>query len=221
MFAESDLVSLGIPVVETVAKRLARRLGGQVPVDDLTGIGNLALVEVARTYDASRASFVAYAAWRLKYAILDGLRRETHVRTMASRVTAILASERLAEAQAEEPEPELEIADPTTLEEDQAALGELLDGQAAALALGLVSAPADPGMISTPEEEVVRAQTASVIKGALGSLPERERELVERHYFGGEQFDDIAADLGISKSWASRLHEKAIGAVREMLAGLT
>ena len=37
---------------------------------------------------------------------------------------------------------------------------------------------------------------------------------MERHYYGGEPFDVIAADLGISKSWASRLHERAILAVK-------
>jgi RNA polymerase sigma factor for flagellar operon FliA len=217
MLAENDLVSVGLPVVVKVAKRLARRLGGRVEVDDLTAIGNLALVDAARTFDASRASFAAYVGWRAKYAILDVLRRDTGSRGAASRARAIMASERLSEAQAEVPEPE----GPTTVEEDQAALASLLQEQAAALALGLLSAPADPGMVDSPEEVVHRAELASAVKGAVGTLPDRERALIERHYLQDEDFDDIAADLGISKSWASRLHEKAIRAVKEAVAGMT
>jgi RNA polymerase sigma factor for flagellar operon FliA len=213
--AEHDLVSQGLPVVQAVSRRLARRLGGHVHHDDLAGIGNLALVEIARSYDPTRASFTAYATARVRWAILDGVRRETHVRAAASRAAAILASERYAEALAEEPQPD----EPTTLEEDQAALASLLQGHAAALALGLTAGLPDPALAVTPEEAVERAELAHVIKGVIGDLPDRERALMERHYFGGEAFDSIADELGISKSWASRLHERAIRAVQRAMGG--
>jgi DNA-directed RNA polymerase specialized sigma24 family protein len=48
-------------------------------------------------------------------------------------------------------------------------------------------------------------------------LSEGERQLVERHYFRGEAFNDIAESLGISKSWASRMHAKALLCLREAL----
>jgi RNA polymerase sigma factor for flagellar operon FliA len=176
------------------------------------GIGNLALLGIARTWDPTRATFVAYASWRLKYAILDGLRRETHGRIVAARAAALIASERLADARAETPEPDA----PTTLEEDQEALADLLAGHAAALAMGLVTVPRDDVMhVDTPEEEVGRAELAEVVKTVILTLPERERALMERHYYGGEQFDAIAESLGISKSWASRLHERAVQAVKD------
>jgi RNA polymerase sigma factor for flagellar operon FliA len=34
--------------------------------------------------------------------------------------------------------------------------------------------------------------------------------LVERHYFGGATLDEAARALGLSKSWGSRLHARAI-----------
>jgi RNA polymerase sigma factor FliA len=210
MLPETDLVNQGLVLVQTVSRKLARRLGGRVPLDDLTGIGNLALVDVARSYDPARASFATYAIARLRWAILDGVRRESHTRSMMSRAMALLASERLAAAQAGEPEP----AGPTTLEEDQQALASFLQGQAAALALGLVTSPLAPEHAATPEEEVQRAELAHVVKGVIGGLPDRERALMERHYYGGEEFEAIAGDLGISKSWASRLHERAIVALQ-------
>jgi RNA polymerase sigma factor for flagellar operon FliA len=215
MRAEHDLVRQGLPVVMAVCRKLARRLGGKVPVDDLAGIGNLALIDVARTWDPSRASFASYAAWRLRFAILDGLRRETHGRTVASRAAALLAQDRLSEAQAEAPEPDL----PTTQEEDEAALSDLLQAQAAALAFGLLSTPREVSPVDTPEEVVGNAEAAHKVKGVIGALPDRERALMERHYYGGEAFESIAADLGISKSWASRLHERALLAVQRAFTG--
>ena len=213
--AEHDLMSQGLQVVQAVARRLARRLGGHVQQDDLAGIGNLALIDLTRSYDPARATFAAYATSRVRWAILDVVRRDTHARSMAARAAAILASDRFGEAHASRPEPE----GPTTLEEDQAALAGLLSGHAAALAMGLCAAAPDPAAIPTPEEAVGNAELAHVVKGVIGALPERERALIERHYFGDEPFDEIAQDLGISKSWASRLHERAILAVKRAVDG--
>src|SRR5580704_2837873 len=99
MEATQDLVSQGLPLVMAVSRKIAQRLGGSVPVDDLAGIGNLALLDVARSFEPSRtrASFVPYAVSRLRWAILDGVRRETHARAAAVRASALLASERLSE----------------------------------------------------------------------------------------------------------------------------
>jgi RNA polymerase sigma factor FliA len=214
MEATHDLVSQGLPVVMAVARKIALRLGGTVPVDDLAGIGNLALLEVARSYEPSRAGFLVYAASKLRWAILDGIRRETHARTAAARATALLASDRLSEAGAEE---DPGAGEPTTIEEDQASLAILLEGHAAALALGLTSGPPDSDLVrvaaQTPEDAVSGAQIAGRIHDAISALPERERVLVERHYWGGEQFDAIAKELGISKSRACHLHKNALYAI--------
>jgi RNA polymerase sigma factor for flagellar operon FliA len=211
LLIEVDFVAQGLPVVEAVSKKIARRLGGHVPVDDLRGIGNLALLEVARSYDPSRSSFSAYVASRLKWAIFDGLRRETHGRA-AARLRAVMASEHYGDAFAAEPEPDA----PTTLEEDQAQLAGLLDGHAAALALGLLAPGGEappPDDDRTPEDQLARAELGRAVRGAVRGLPDLERAIIERHYYGGEPFDGIARDLGLSKSWVSRLHGRAIGAL--------
>ena len=208
MLVEVDLVNQALPMLEAVARKMARRLGGHVQVDDLRGIGQLALLEVTRSYDPARSSFAAYVSAKLKWAIFDGLRRETHGRA-AARLRAVMASERFGDAFLSAPESD----GPTTQEEDQARLGSFREGHAAALALGLYASSGEgepPGPTESPEEQLAGAQTARAVSRAVKALPERERALVERHYYGGEPFDVIAQDLGISKSWASRLHKEAI-----------
>jgi RNA polymerase sigma factor for flagellar operon FliA len=53
---------------------------------------------------------------------------------------------------------------------------------------------------------------------ALAELPERERVLLRGHYFEGRSLELIAGELGISKSWASRLHTQALSELRQTLA---
>lgn len=216
MLAEVDRIREGLTVVDAVAYRLARRLGPHVELEELQGIGRLALVRVNQTYDPARSTFVAYAAYKLKWAIFDEVRRTTHARSAAARLNAVMASERHME----------QLADPDeggdlSAEGWKARLTGLLEDQAAALAMGLSTSRADAMSVgdepASPEEVTARAEVAESVRGALSELPERERALVERHYYGGEAFEAIAEDLGISKSWASRLHDRAIATLGKAL----
>lgn len=211
----------GMPVLEFVARRIAKRVRGEVAVDDLMALGRPALLEVARTFDPNRAKFSTYTALKVKWAIFDGLRRETSFgRAASARAKALAASARFSEGVAKL-EGRLEDGELATEEVYQHRLRTLLDGHAAALALGLLTSSGEPDAVAggaeNPEESASRAELKRALAVAVRNLPERERALVERHYFGGEAFDAIARDLGISKSWASRLHA---GAIQSLAASL-
>lgn len=199
----------GLPVLENVLKFFGRRLAHFVPEEDMRSSAHTALLEAARTYDPSRASLSTYVSRKIRWAILDGVKRERRSRRAVARASAMLASERLGQDFAEVPdEPGV------TAEEHEAKLDRVLGAHSAAIALGLLTGGGLlPSEDETPEEHIARFQLTSVMRGALSTLPERERALVERHYFNGEDFDEIATDLGISKSWASRLHAQAIEAL--------
>ncbi len=203
-------------MVEAIAKRLARRLGWRVSIDDLRGLGNLAVLDVVRAYDPSRSAFAPYASRKLRYTILDSLRRETRAR-LSPRALGVLASETYALVGADD----LSEEERGAFEElsDGAQLDTLLGGHAAALAMGLASHPAQgqADEQATPEEAVARAELGGVLRAVVQELPERERDLLERYYFGGKNLDVIATELGISKSWASRIHERALRAMSERI----
>jgi RNA polymerase sigma factor for flagellar operon FliA len=213
----ADVVSEALPILDSVARRIARRLGGHVPVDDLVSIGNSALVEIVRTWDPERARFSAYVTSRLKWAILDGVRRETHGRRTAARATALLASERLGEGYARAAAEAAPDAPPTTLEEDQQALDDLLKNSAAALAGGVWLADPDAQTAETPEEKLAHVEAAHVARELIDKMPDRERELMTRFFYGGEPLEAIAKDFGLSKSWASRLNQRAVLALRRAM----
>jgi len=63
------------------------------------------------------------------------------------------------------------------------------------------------------------AEERARVREALSKLPTKERRLMELYYFGDMSLDSAGAKLGLSKSWASRLHARAIGYLREALGG--
>ncbi|HSN99555.1 MAG TPA: sigma-70 family RNA polymerase sigma factor [Candidatus Nanopelagicales bacterium] len=218
MPSETDRLFVdGMNVLQVVARRIARRLGRRVPVEDLLAIGRAALLDVVRSYDPSRSSFPTYARVKLTWAVLEGVRRESRWRSERSWVVALAASEQYAEATRQD---EITPIDPQ--EDHQQQFGDLLAGHAAAMVLGLMAArdETDPGIADegeSPEERTAAAELAVAVRRAVEHLPERERALIERHYYGGERFDHIAEDLGISKSRASRLHAQGIAALSRAL----
>jgi RNA polymerase sigma factor for flagellar operon FliA len=69
----------------------------------------------------------------------------------------------------------------------------------------------------SPEDTLLAREMKARVAKALETLPERERALVRGHYIEGRRFDEIAVELGVSKSWASRMHSKALEQLREAL----
>lgn len=75
MTATEDLITPLIPLVKYLAKRIARRLPPSVPEDELVQWGSMGLMDAAKKYDPARDNkFQTYAEYRIRGAILDGLR---------------------------------------------------------------------------------------------------------------------------------------------------
>jgi RNA polymerase sigma factor for flagellar operon FliA len=108
-------------------------------------------------------------------------------------------------------------------------LTEHLADMATAMAIGLLATPVvgdegEPSALDTgmsPEEALAQAELRELVVQALDDLPEDERTLVRRHYLEGERFDQVAASLGLSKSWGSRLHTRAIARLTKRLRAAT
>lgn len=214
--AELDLVDL-------VARQVARRIAKSVTLDDLRSFGREGLLQAARTYDASRGvPFRRWANMRIKGAMIDGVRQWGQLpRRVYRELRGIEAGDRLLELYDEE-----DAASPaTTPESADARLTSYLAGIATAIAVGTMSgAPRDSGDPEgrevTPEDLFADRELLAYVKGIVAALPEQERTLIERHYFGGETLDQAAASLGLSKSWGSRLHARAIESIaRELRKG--
>ena len=72
-------------------------------------------------------------------------------------------------------------------------------------------------MPDNPEQALLERERQERVRNALSSLPEPERTLLQGHYLQGRRFDELARELGLSKSWASRLHTRALDRMRDAL----
>jgi RNA polymerase sigma factor for flagellar operon FliA len=70
--------------------------------------------------------------------------------------------------------------------------------------------PLDENSLSSADEQLESRQLQDLVREAVDKLPARERQLILAHYWGEETLLDAGRDLGISKSWASRTHARAL-----------
>src|SRR4051812_12347115 len=76
MAAERDrLIEQHLSLVQAIAGKLKRTLGRAIEFEDLVGYGSKGLVEAAERFDARQGtSFTTFAYYRVRGAMLDGLR---------------------------------------------------------------------------------------------------------------------------------------------------
>jgi RNA polymerase sigma factor for flagellar operon FliA len=193
-------VNEALDLVPTLARQLRRTFGERIDLDDLRSAGQEALVVAAQGFDPSRGvPFRRWANLRIRGGMIDSLRKGGNMpRRVYAELRAIEAGDLVQDAHIEE-----DAAKPTpTPHEADANLTTYLANMATAMALGLIAAP-------TPTGDPEHSPDAS--------RPDAERTLIRRHYFDGLKFEAVARELGLSKSWASRLHARAIEGIRQTL----
>jgi RNA polymerase sigma factor for flagellar operon FliA len=108
--------------------------------------------------------------------------------------------------------------DELSLEDDVRSIADALGGVAAIFVMALDALPEEPtDGAPRPEQLVEDEQQRRVVREALASLPEKERKLLELYYFEDRSLLDAGQALGLSKSWASRLHARAVTLLKDAL----
>jgi RNA polymerase sigma factor FliA len=214
-----------LELVEVAARKILRSLGGYRDLDSLRSFGQEGLLVAARRFDPARGiPFRAFAAYRVRGAIIDGIRKDSSLpRRTHQKLKLMDDSNAFGESSLEE------LSAPTpagqTRAQAQHALDDYLARVATAMAVGLVAttARADDGAVTAvspsapPDEQLAQAELDVIVRRLVDDLPTEEAELVRRHYFEGERFDHVAQSLGLSKSWASRLHTRAVSRLTQRI----
>ncbi len=211
----------GLDVVSLLARQLRRQFGPYVQFDDLVSQGREALLAAARSFEAERGvPFRRWANLRVRGAMIDSVRSGGNLpRRVYRTVRALQAAELVHEVAAEEQA----AAPPATPEEADRQISDQLGSAAMAMAIGFLTMRSgyaleeveDPK--TSAEEELGRAQVLEALRAAIAERPDAERHLLQRHYFDDVNFDEAARELGLSKSWASRLHARAIEGIAKAL----
>jgi RNA polymerase sigma factor FliA len=203
----------GLPIVDMICHQIRNQIGATARMEDLQSHGREGLLSAARTFDPRRGvPFRRWANIRVRGAVLDGVRSHSHLpRSLYARLrtghTGELGAEERTSSEAPDPQASAELADRR--------IGEFLACAATAVAMGLlgasVSEPGEPiDNSASAEQRMIDGELWAAVRRAMAELPDLERRLLERHYIDGVTFEQAAAELGLSKSWASRLHTRAV-----------
>ena len=204
--------------VQTIVSRLIRTMGLPAALrDDFISAGMLGLVEAADRFDPARGyEFKSFAFLRIRGAVIDHIRSGCELSGHGYRVfKALEAAHELQAERLERPQP------PTAgVPGDRTAHAlEYLSKSATAFKMSRLNAGAVPVEEATsedPEETLAKKQEIEKIRTLVATLPEKERTIIEQYYFHDRKFTEVAENYaGLSKSWVSRLHDRALTILRD------
>ncbi|MFD0671712.1 FliA/WhiG family RNA polymerase sigma factor [Cohnella sp. GCM10027633] len=227
--ARKLLIEHYLPLVDYVSSRMAVGLPKNVTKDDLASNGVMGLIDAIEKFDYRRGlQFETYASWRIRGAILDGLRQgdwvPRSVRDKAKKMEdayAVLEQKHLRSATDEEVCAYLNISDrdfqhmlqevavaavcsledPIREEESETRLSLLVDDKAV-----------------NPESTVHDTYLKESLVHGIQKLTEKERTVVSLFYYEDLSLSEIAEVMCLSPSRISQLHSKAILRLRGALA---
>jgi RNA polymerase sigma factor for flagellar operon FliA len=222
----AQLVERHLDLARRAAAMIHPRVRDHVAFDELVALGSAGLAEAAHRYDPARGvAFPAFAWYRVHGAIIDGLRKATQLprRTWAKLVALRAANEYLENRAERERGATGTGAQPATGTD---ALAQVQHAMSAIRTMYVTSLEAmrEHGFDTAGEtpaiaDRIDSDRLAARLRQAIAGLPDKERALVTKHYWEGKNLLEAGAELGISKSWASRLHAQAVDKLRAIVDG--
>jgi RNA polymerase sigma factor FliA len=225
----NQLVEKHLSLVQAIARKVKKTLNASIELDDLVGYGSKGLVEAAERFDARHGvAFTTFAYYRIRGAIYDGLRamgwysRADYARYRAEeRANEYLRNraDREGAGQAQLGAGAAGAASPSASE--AATLAEVHEILSSVATVHITSLEAAS---SVPDESLPAADVAvdnhrlsHRVRQAVAGLPDKERRLMELYYFADKNLEEAGAELGLSKSWACRLHARAVDLLRDAM----
>lgn len=226
--AKQSLIETYLPLVDYVSNRLSIGLPKNVAKEDLNSFGIMGLIDAIEKFDYQRGlQFETYASWRIRGAIIDGLRQgdwvPRSIREKSKKIedayqkleqqylrsvtdTEISAYLQVSEAEFQQMVQEIAVTtvcsidDPIREEDAETRLSLLIDEKA-----------------KNPEYKVNEFYLKETLAKAIERLTEKERTVVSLFYFEELSLSEIAEVMALSPSRISQLHSKAILRLRGAL----
>jgi RNA polymerase sigma-B factor len=219
-----DLAEAHLPLVEYLARRF---VGRSEPLPDLIQVGAIGLLKAIDRFEPERGlEFSTYAT----PTILGEIKRHfrdagwlIHVPRRAQELQATLANARADLSQELHRAPTVaEIAQRIEVSEDEVV--EALDVARAysGVPLDALTEP-DAGSSDNPllidvDERLDRVEQRAVLRPAIETLSEREREILLLRFVAGKSQTEIAEIVGVSQMQVSRLVARSLTKLRDELS---
>lgn len=229
--AEIDLITRFLPLVDKVANRLAINLPANVDKDDLISYGRFGLLDALAKFDHTRGlQFETYAMWRIRGAMIDGLRENDWIpRTVRDKAKKIEEAYTTLEQQMLRMPTDQEVSDYLGISEKE--LQQVFYETSLATMVSIDEAVGEEDEQKTArhtyivDEATPRPENVAEVSGlkevlvtVIDKLPEKERLVVSLFYFEEMTLSEIAEIMSLSPSRISQLHSKALFRLRSALS---
>jgi RNA polymerase sigma factor for flagellar operon FliA len=210
---QQQLISEGQALVQSLVTKICRSIPMRVDRDDLVSYGEVGLAEAARDFDPDQGvSFTTFAYYRVRGAIYDGLSKMSWTsRAYYKRLKYKQMSNEALSADASSPRGSGSIEDEARwLRNMTHELAVVFFASQCDDEKGIRDSTLEDPLAATASTIVAQQEIVAKLRDLIRTLPSIEERLIRRIYFEGATLQEAANSLGISKSWASRLHAKSL-----------
>ncbi|MRG85375.1 FliA/WhiG family RNA polymerase sigma factor [Salinibacillus xinjiangensis] len=232
--AGNELVTLYMPLVDYHVKRISANLPKSVSREEVKSLGLMGLMDAINKFDYDRdLKFDTYASFRIRGAIMDGLRKEDwlprSVRDKAKQIEGV--AEQLEQSIGRKPSAE-EIAGEMDISSDEVVrtIKDTLFANTLSIedkafegddqgreGIGYL-VPDENAII--PEKQLVDNEKVNELAEAIQGLNEKEQMVVSLFYHEELTLTEIGEVLELSTSRISQIHSRAIFKLRNILTSI-
>ncbi|WHZ05428.1 FliA/WhiG family RNA polymerase sigma factor [Neobacillus sp. YX16] len=229
--SQDQLVKQYLPLVD----QMANRLGSSIPQhiiqkEDLAGLGYIGLIEAIKKFDYKKGyQFETFGLWRIKGAMLDGIRQTDWVpRGVREKAKKLNNALRELEQSLMRTPTELELSQHTSLSLEE------VDQAFATLSLSTLLSLNEPLKVNEDDgkqqsrmDQIADDQTFSqdkkiqmeefkkLIAASIDKMSEKERLVITLIYYEGLSQVEITEVLNLTKGRVSQIHSQAILKMRK------
>ena len=210
------------PLVKQVALHLIARLPASVELDDLIQVGMIGLLEADKNFDPGKgAQFETFARIRIRGAMIDELRRSSHLpRSLMTTIRDISSAKAELEQQLSRRPKDTEMAEflGLSVEEYHKCIGVSHDAQTVS-----ISEDEEGGEVALRFEglsipdQINQDEFQSALATEISQLSEREQLIFALYYNEEMNLKEIALVIGVSESRVCQIQKQAVVKLREGL----
>lgn len=217
-----------IPLVQSVARQVARRYPSSLDVDDLTSAGTIGMMNALERYRPERGvPLRAFLLYRIRGAMVDAVRSADWVPREVRRRARRLAEVRSTlSSRLMRPPTHAELA--TAMGQSEGELDDYVAGSVGPTVIPLdapIHADSDllweevvpGGADSSAEEAWITLEERESVAQAFACLSPDEQTVVSLYYEGELRYREIGAQMGVGESRVSQLRTSAVERLRRRI----
>lgn len=219
-----------MPLVKSIARRISSKLPKHYDLEDLVSDGVVGLLAATERFDPSRGvKFETFATYYIKGSILDNLPKIPTVKNNTQQKQQPQQPQQDDENYSYEEESN---SDDSLSDEEVESESNLLYNKISNMTYSYILSLDAPtgsdsdeafslinqiGKVDSVQFDIEFEELQNLLRVVIEQLPMQERTTLKYYYFSKMPFNEIGKKLGLSESWVSRIHKRALEQLRSKL----